>query len=137
MRFARRDSPCFPLHDGVVKIANHGTGVAMEPASSREVTEAQEASLRAFVADTLPSLATATIVHRRLCVYGDSADGDLLIARHPERENLVIATGGSGHAFKFAPVLGALIADVAFGHDHPRFRWRTTASTPGDAARKR
>jgi glycine/D-amino acid oxidase-like deaminating enzyme len=76
-------------------------------------------------------------VARRLCVYGDTSDGHLLIAHHPDRENLVLATGGSGHAFKLAPILGAIIADVALGQQHPRFRWRTTASTSGDAARRR
>jgi glycine/D-amino acid oxidase-like deaminating enzyme len=38
----------------------------------------------------------------------------------------VIATGDSGHAFKFAPVLGGIIADVVEGRPHPllhRFRW--------------
>ena len=124
----------FPLHDGVVKIANHGVGIAMEPTDPREVTAAHEASLREFVADAFPALATAPIVHRRLCVYGDTADGHLLITK---RDNVVIATGGSGHAFKFAPVLGALIADVALGHEHPRFRWRASAPLPGDAARRR
>ena len=127
----------FPLHDGVVKIANHGIGVAMEPADPREVTAAHEASLRAFVADAFPALAAAPIVARRLCVYGDSSDGNLLIARHPERDNVIVATGGSGHAFKLAPILGAIIAEVALGHEHPRFRWRTSPTTSGDAARRR
>ena len=52
----------------------------------------------------------------------------------------MVATGGSGHAFKFAPVLGALIADLALGVPHPladRFRWRPELATltRGDAAR--
>jgi len=127
----------FPLHDGVVKIANHGAGIAIDPDAPREVTAAQEASLRAFLADAFPPLATARIVHRRLCVYGDTDDGDLWIARHPARRNLVVATGGSGHAFKFAPVLGALIADACEGREQPRFAWRTRGGTSGDAARQR
>ncbi len=47
--------------------------------------------------------------------------------RHPELTGLTVAAGGSGHAFKMAPVLGGLIADAALGRPNPRlakFRWR-------------
>lgn len=124
--------------DGLVKIANHGTGVAIASDAERVTTDAQERALRAFVGESLPALAEAPIVHRRLCVYGDTADGHFWIARHPTRENLVVATGGSGHAFKFAPALGALIADIALGEPHPlaaKFRWRPELAQRGDPFR--
>jgi glycine/D-amino acid oxidase-like deaminating enzyme len=85
-----------------------------------------------------PSLAGAPIAASRLCVYGDSRDGHFWITRHPERPNLTIACGGSGHAFKFAPVLGGLIADAMLGAPvSSRFRWRPEIAnaTRGDAAR--
>ncbi|MBA3396744.1 MAG: FAD-dependent oxidoreductase [Deltaproteobacteria bacterium] len=121
----------------------HGTGVAVANDAERVTTDAQERALRAFVDASLPALADAPIVHRRLCVYGDTADGHFWIARHPTRENLVVATGGSGHGFKFAPALGALIADIALGEPHPlaaKFRWRPELANlagplRGDAAR--
>ncbi len=131
----------FPVTaDGLVKIANHGAGVPIQSDDERVVTPAHEADLRAFLAATFPALATAPIVARRLCVYGDTLDGHFWIARHPTRTDLVVATGGSGHAFKFAPVLGALIADLALGVPHPladKFRWRSelASQTRGDAAR--
>jgi len=128
----------FPVNrDGIVKIANHGTGIAMAPDDARDVTAAQEQALRDFLADVFPSLVDAPIVHRRLCVYGDSLDGHFWIARHPERPYLTVAAGGSGHAFKFAPVLGGLIAEAVLGTSNPRFRWRTELATAsrGDAAR--
>ena len=131
----------FPVTaDGLVKIANHGTGVAITGDHERVVRPAQEAALRAFLPTVFPALAEAPIVGRRLCVYGDTLDGHFWIARHPDRPNVVVATGGSGHAFKFAPVLGALIADLALGVPHPlahRFRWRPELAAPtrGDAAR--
>lgn len=118
----------FPARpDGVVKIANHGAGVPMLPGAARHVTADHEAALRAFLHDTFPTLAGAPIVARRLCVYGDTRDADFWIARHPDRPGLTVAAGGSGHAFKFAPVLGPLIADTVLGQPHPlaaRFRWR-------------
>lgn len=131
----------FPVtRDGVVKIANHGTGVAIASDDERQVSPAHEAQLRAFLIASFPELAQAPIASRRLCVYCDTLDGHFWIARHPERPNLVVATGGSGHAFKFAPVLGPMIADIALGVPHPlahKFRWRPELATAsrGDAAR--
>jgi glycine/D-amino acid oxidase-like deaminating enzyme len=128
----------FPLANGVVKIANHGAGVEVARDEERVVRAADEEALRAFVADTFPSLVDAPIVARRLCVYGDTLDGHFWIARHPERDDLVVAAGGSGHAFKFAPVLGELIADALDrARGNPRFRWRPELvdRTRGDAAR--
>ncbi len=131
----------FPVNaDGIVKIANHGTGHPVARDEQRVVPAAEEEQLRAFLADVFPALVDAPIVDRRLCVYADTLDGHFWIARHPQRSNIVVATGGSGHAFKFAPELGALIADIALGVPHPladKFRWRpeVAAQTRGDAAR--
>jgi glycine/D-amino acid oxidase-like deaminating enzyme len=125
----------FPVNrDGIVKIANHGTGTLLPAGDEvREVSAAQEAALRDMLRDTFPALVDAPIVGRRLCVYCDTADENLWIAPHPERPSLVVATGGSGHAFKFAPVLGDVIASIALGEPHPlapKFRWRPELTTP-------
>ncbi len=122
----------FPLQDGVVKIANHGTGhrIAPDAETGRAPSDADEAALRAMVVETFPALAAAPIVHRRLCVYCDTIDGDFWIARHPQQPNLVVATGGSGHAFKFAPVLGELVAGIALG-EPSRFPQRSSAGSAG------
>jgi glycine/D-amino acid oxidase-like deaminating enzyme len=131
----------FPLNDGIVKIANHGTGtpLAAGDESGRVVSQAQEDQLRTMLARSFPALADAPIVFRRLCVYCDTADEHFWIARHPARPNLAVATGGSGHAFKFAPVLGELIATLALGEPHPlahKFRWRPELASGGaEAAR--
>ncbi len=131
----------FPITaDGIVKIANHGAGEHGLNEGDLAVGPDQEAALRMFLRTVIPPLADAPIVHRRVCVYGDTRDGHFWIARHPTRPNLCVATGGSGHAFKFAPVLGALIADIALGIGHPlahKFRWRPDLATAsrGDAAR--
>jgi glycine/D-amino acid oxidase-like deaminating enzyme len=132
----------FPINrDGVVKIANHGPGREMSPDSpDRVVTSEDEKNLREFLASTFPSLADAPIVYTRLCMYCDTHDGHFWIARDPERKGLVVAAGDSGHGFKFAPVLGEIIADAAEGKENPlleKFRWRPEvhAGTATDAAR--
>jgi sarcosine oxidase / L-pipecolate oxidase len=119
----------FPLNrDGVVKIANHGPGREMSPESpQRAVTPKEEANLREFLSSTFPPLADATIVYTRVCLYCDTNDGHFWIATDPDRAGLVIAAGDSGHGFKFAPVLGEIIADAAEGKPNPllhKFRWR-------------
>lgn len=128
----------FPVdRNGIVKIANHGTGTPLAAGEERrEVTAAQEAALREMLADTFPSLADAPIVGRRLCVYCDTVDENFWIAPDPARPSVVVATGGSGHAFKFAPVLGDVIASIALGEPHPlaaKFRWRPELTTPQGA----
>src|SRR4029453_4605704 len=134
----------FPINrDGVVKIVNHGAGREMSPDSpERVVTAADEKNLREFLASTFPSLADAPIVCSRVCMYCDTHDGHFWIAHDPEREGLVVAAGDSGHGFKFAPVLGEIIADAAEGKANPlldKFRWRpeVRAGTASDAARSK
>ena len=119
----------FPLsREGVVKIANHGPGREMSPESSkRAVTTQEEQNLREFLSSTFPTLADAPIVYTRICLYCDTNDGHFWIARDPERGGLIVATGDSGHGFKFAPVLGEIIADAVEGKSNPllqKFRWR-------------
>jgi len=83
--------------------------------------------LRSFLGATFPTLRDAPIVATRICLYCDSWDGHFWIARDPARPRVVVAAGDSGHGFKFAPVLGPLIADVVEDRPDPiqrRFRWR-------------
>ena len=119
----------FPLlREGIVKVANHGVGVTLHAAhDARVVYDSDIAHLRAFLARTFPALVDAEIVYTRRCLYSDTLDGHFWIDRHPRLAGLSVAAGGSGHAFKFGPVLGPLIADVVEGVPNdwaPRFRWR-------------
>jgi sarcosine oxidase/L-pipecolate oxidase len=55
--------------------------------------------------------------------------GDFLITYHPRHKSLFLATGGSGHGFKFFPVIGDKIVDAIEGNLDPiyaqEWRWRT------------
>lgn len=131
----------FPAHPdtGVVKIANHGRGWPVDPVhGAREVPETALAALRDFLADTFPDLAEAPVVYTRCCLYCDTPDEHFWITRHPEVVGLTVAAGDSGHAFKFAPVLGGLIADAVEGNPSrasDRFAWRQfVAGTAGQEA---
>jgi glycine/D-amino acid oxidase-like deaminating enzyme len=125
----------FPLNQGVVKIANHGPGHEMSPDSVERVVSAEEENdLREFLRSAIPTLANAPIVYTRVCMYCDTHDGDFWIAPDPERDGLIIAAGDSGHGFKFAPVLGEIIADAVEQKENrwlKKFRWRPEV-TPGE-----
>ena len=129
----------FPAsEDGGVKIGHHGRGMPVAPDAPGDVPEAHIERARAFLREALPALADAPVVERRVCLYCDSTDGDFLIDRDPQREGLVVAAGGSGHAFKFAPLLGPMIADAVERRPAPwgeRFRWRVGVAPRAEQAR--
>jgi glycine/D-amino acid oxidase-like deaminating enzyme len=104
----------------------------------RLVGDEDVARLRAFLATTFPALVGAPVVYTRRCLYCDTLDEHLWISRHPELGGLTVAAGGSGHGFKFAPILGDVIADAVEGRRNPwlhRFRWRALRpETSGEEA---
>lgn len=121
----------FPLHprEHVVKIANHGRGITiLNPENAeRKVSENDYNALQFFLKKSIPALADSPVVYTRLCGYTDTLDGHFWIDRHPEIKGLTIGTGGSGHAFKMAPVIGEMIANAAEGSSasvSSRYRWR-------------
>lgn len=106
----------FPAtRDGRLKVGHHGRGLPSEPGEGSPVTDEHVARCRGFLSDALPALAGAPVVERRACFYCDTFDGYFWIGPDPDRRGLVVAAGGSGHGFKFAPVLGPLVADAAEG----------------------
>ena len=56
---------------------------------------------------------------RSTCWYTMSPDGHFRINRHPACEQVVYVAGLSGHGFKFTPVLGEIIADLAIDGTTP------------------
>ena len=127
-----------PFHEGVVKIANHGEGRRLDPRGPKEVGSGEEARFREFLRETFPALAEAPCVRQRLCLYCDTWDGHFWIDHDREYPGLLVATGGSGHAFKFAPLLGGLIADVLEGRANryaTRFAWRERGELGKEEAR--
>ena len=129
----------FPAQDeGILKVAHHGRGIRMNFGDNQSVFPEMDKKFRNFLSSAFPELQDAPIVKRRLCFYCDSLDGDFWIDHDAERKNLVVATGGSGHGFKFGPVLGEIIADVAEQKSNPwayRFQRRSVSKALTDAAR--
>ncbi|MBT1665506.1 FAD-dependent oxidoreductase [Curtobacterium flaccumfaciens] len=102
-----------------VKVGFHGTGPVVDPDHRDFVPVPAEAErLQAYVARYVPGV-DATKPTFISCLYDNSPDEDFVIDRVGP---LTVATGFSGHGFKFAPLLGEMLADLAMGGvPHPRF----------------
>jgi len=135
----------FPLHtNGSIKVANHGPGRKMLLSTHMkkedlQATKSEIEHILTFAKRVFPKLRdNFELIGTRVCFYCDTFDGDFWINRDKYYKNLVVAAGGSGHAFKFGPVLGEIIADVAEDKPNPwavRFAWRENTVIKREKAR--
>jgi sarcosine oxidase len=72
-----------------------------------------ETSMREVLEPCIPALARGTLVDSVSCKYTLTPDRHFVIDRHPEHDQVVIASPCSGHGFKFATVIGEILADLA------------------------
>jgi sarcosine oxidase len=112
-----------------IKVAkHHHRGETVDPdACDRTVSAQDEALIRAAIADHLPA-ANGPLKAAETCLYTMTPDGHFLIDRLPGAPNIIAASPCSGHGFKFAPVIGEILADLATAgttaHDIARFSLR-------------
>ena len=134
---------------GHFKLARHGWGYAhtrtvQDPLTKESVecflpgdNEADFFSLpregketcRAFAQTIAPEIASREFSLERVCWYCDTPTSNFLIDYIPELQGILVATGGSGHGFKFLPVLGEQIVARIEGRLDPGlselWRWRS------------
>ncbi|KAI4613041.1 hypothetical protein J4E80_007097 [Alternaria sp. BMP 0032] len=139
-----------PPHKGLLKVARHGHGylnpTTIPHPESEDPNETITTSLpythvddpsqavpiegqrqcRDFLTAIHPSLAVPSrpFTKSKICWYTDTRDGDFLISYHPKYKGLFVATGGSGHGFKFLPVIGDSIVECIEGRTPDDFRGR-------------
>jgi glycine/D-amino acid oxidase-like deaminating enzyme len=87
----------------------HGPHVDPDSLDRMAGPEAVE-RVREFVGRRFPALAGAPIVATEVCQYENTSNGDFLIDRHPEWDNVWLLGGGSGHGFKHGPAVGEYVA---------------------------
>ena len=105
----------FPAIDSRgLKVAEHSGGrVVADPlAVDRDIDSIEEATLRKFLAEHLPGVSQQRTDHA-VCMYTMSPDEHFIVDHHPADERIVFAAGLSGHGYKFAAVLGEVLADLA------------------------
>jgi sarcosine oxidase len=113
----------FPSLDGVtVKLAEHTGGelVADPSLLNRELLESDVPALSRFISEVMPGLKPDPVRHAA-CMYTRTPDGHFIVDAHPQNQGVVYGAGFSGHGFKFASVIGEILADLATkGHTrHP------------------
>jgi sarcosine oxidase len=142
IRFAPPELPTWLFQEDLVygmpdiesrglKIAFDEHGERVDPDThSRIVSPAMTETVRTYVARRFPALKNAPIVETRVCQYENSSNGDFLVDRHPEMENVWLVGGGSGHGFKHGPALGEYVAGQLLdtAAPEPRFSLETKAT---------
>ena len=80
-----------------------------------------EQSMRAALAPCIPALASGVLADHVRCKYTLTPDHHFVIGPHPDYPNVVVASPCSGHGYKFASVIGEILADLATtgGTRHP------------------
>ncbi|CAG8001277.1 unnamed protein product [Penicillium salamii] len=143
-----------PPRHNLLKIARHAFGYrnpTAVPVPGGEQGRTMEVSLpengapvpaegldafRVALKQLLPRFVDREFVDTRVCWYTDTPKGDFIVSYHPEHEGLFLATGGSGHAFKFFPVLGDKVVDAMEGTLDPElsemWTWSASAASTGE-----
>jgi monomeric sarcosine oxidase len=125
------------------KIAHHTQSPAVEsPDFDRTTTPPGFVDdMFAFLRDHLGIDPDASSVRAESCMYNLSPTSDFLIDFHPHDDRLLVATGGSGHGFKFGSVIGSVVMDrlngVSSTRWSPIFSWNHVVNAPAPAARLR
>jgi monomeric sarcosine oxidase len=97
-----------------LKIAHDRHGAAADPdTQSRTASPEALALAKEYVARRFPALRGASVAETRVCQYENTSNGDFLIDRHPQMDNVWLVGGGSGHGFKHGPSLGEYVAERA------------------------
>ncbi|MFI5088870.1 MAG: FAD-dependent oxidoreductase [Terriglobales bacterium] len=114
-----------------IKIGFDGHGPKFDPESAdRLVSPRGLRAMREHLRTYFPELRDSPLSETRVCAYENTSNGDFLIDRHPDIENVWIAGGGSGHGFKHAPAVGKYVAGIIFGdaRPEPRFAYAAKAT---------
>jgi len=105
----------FPMLDGRgLKVAEHSGGRPVDDpfAVDRRIDAVEQAAIEAWLADHLPGVGRRRTAHE-VCLYTMSPDHHFVVGLHPDHAPVSIAAGFSGHGFKFASVIGEILADLA------------------------
>jgi len=113
----------FPVVDASMglKVAQHyGAPELRDPDEvDWNVNDDDESVLRRFLREHMPGV-DGKRGHASVCMYTLTPDRHFIIDRHPQYGNVAVAAGFSGHGFKFASVVGEILADLV---DTGSTRW--------------
>jgi sarcosine oxidase len=106
--------PALDGADGGAKVAFHAKGSLADPDRlDREIHPQEVEAMRAYLRPRIPALAGGRFLTGAACTYTLTPDEHFVLSAHPHHPQVTIACGFSGHGFKFVPVIGEIIADLA------------------------
>jgi len=95
------------------KVAHHARGTLTTPDTiDRTPQPDDERGFRDVLERYIPQ-ANGPLLSMAVCMYTNSPDSHFIIDRHPASQRAILACGFSGHGFKFASVVGEILADLA------------------------
>ncbi len=98
--------------DAGFKLGRHDADAPCTPRTVRRaVTDREIGELRAVLDRYVPG-AAGEVLRTVTCLYTMSPDGHFIVDRHPRHPQVAFFTGCSGHAFKFAPAMGEVLAEL-------------------------
>ena len=101
--------------DGV-KVSFHGLPEVVDPETAKRTIDLEVVeSCRSILRKHIPELADGEVVHSKVCIYDMTENSDFVISCDPENPNIIYGYGFSGHGFKFAPLIGKLLAELTLG----------------------
>ncbi len=96
-----------------MKVAIHGSDQVCTPETvDREIHEPDLQRIVEQLRVRIPAL-DGKVLRAQTCMYTMSPDEHFVIGPHPQFASCSIACGFSGHGFKFACVVGEILADLA------------------------
>ncbi|MBT2387959.1 N-methyl-L-tryptophan oxidase [Streptomyces sp. ISL-1] len=106
--------PAIDGPDGGAKVAFFRKGTVCTPETiDRTVHDHEVRAMAEQLERCVPTL-PGTFIKAATCMYSTTPDEHFVIARHPAHAGAVtVACGFSGHGFKFVPVVGEILADLA------------------------
>jgi sarcosine oxidase len=98
---------------GYPKVAIHSGIEACTPSTiDRVIHQRDEQAIRTAIRSRIPAL-NGELSHAATCMYTMTGDEHFIIDAHPDYPQVILAAGFSGHGFKFSPVVGEILSELA------------------------
>ncbi|KAJ9143399.1 FAD dependent oxidoreductase [Pleurostoma richardsiae] len=122
-----------PASGGYTNFDESGVSVPLE--QNDFIPGREQARLRHLLRETLPALSERPFLKPKMCWCAETPDTNFVIDFVPGKRGLVVATGDSGHAFKFLPTVGIWVKSLIESEkqDVERWRWKEEQNAGGDA----
>lgn len=101
-----------------VKVSPKELSEVVDPATAKRTVDDQIVTeCRQVCKRFIPGLVDSDVVRSKVCLYDMTENSDFVIDKDPECPDVVYGYGFSGHGFKFAPLIGQLLAELALDQE--------------------